>query len=60
MNRLIDMLLTRSPRERGLLALLALVVVPVGLWFGVLEPFSKARISSGAQLAEAQALNAWI
>ena len=41
--------LARTSRERGLLVLLALIAVPILLWYGVVRPFE--RMLDRAQLA---------
>lgn len=58
--RLIDLLLRLSPRERGLLAVAVLVVLPLAVVLGVLLPLGESRASAQRQLAEAQALQVWV
>jgi type II secretory pathway component PulM len=58
--RLIDMLLRLAPRERILLGLLVLVILPTGLWFGVLEPLAARRMQAQTALTEARALQDWV
>ncbi len=58
--RLIDLLLRLAPRERLLLGLLFLVVLPAALAFGLLWPLAEARRDAGERLREAQALDAWV
>ena len=57
---LIDFLLARSGRERGLLALLALVVVPLALIFGLALPLRQAQSAALAARTEAVAMNLWV
>jgi len=58
-GQLIDFLLTRSARERILLGA-ALLVILLGLGFGLLMPLHEHRLRAQAQLGEAQALELWI
>lgn len=58
-GQLIDFLLTRSARERLLLGT-ALLVILLGLGFGLLMPLHARRLRAEAQLGEAQALELWI
>ena len=58
--RLIDLLVKLAPRERVLLGLLVLVVLPGALWVAVLEPLAARRAQAGAELAEARALHDWV
>lgn len=53
-------LLGLSPRERRLLALLALVGLPAALWLAVAEPLLERRDAARAALAEAEDLRAWL
>ncbi len=59
-ERLIDLLVRLAPRERILLGLLVLVIIPVALVLGLLWPLHEARQSAAAELAEARALDAWV
>lgn len=59
-ERLIDLLLRLAPRERLLLGLLFIVVLPAALAFGWLLPLSQERQAAQASLAEAQALDVWV
>lgn len=59
-DRLIDLLLQRSRRERQLLAVLVLAVLPLALVFAVLLPLQERRQQAEAALAEALALQAWV
>ena len=56
---LIDMLLHLAPRERMLLGLLVIIVLPVGIIFGVLLPLHEARERALSDRIEAFALNLW-
>ena len=58
--RLIDFLLAREPRERWLLAVLAIVIVPLGLVFGVLLPLYQSQEEALAARTEAVAMNLWV
>jgi len=60
MARLIDMLMRRSPRERRLLGLLALVLFPALLWLWLIAPLLESRGAVIRQTAEAQALQLWV
>jgi len=60
MARMIDMLLRLSPRERRLLGLLALVVIPALLWIWLIAPLLESRAALLRQTAEAQALQLWV
>lgn len=59
-ERLIDFLIRLAPRERGLLGLLVLGVLPVAVVLGWLWPLHETRGQARAALAEAQALHAWV
>lgn len=58
--RLIDMLLRLAPRERLLLALLVLIILPVGLVLGILMPLQDARETALSERTQAVALNLWV
>jgi general secretion pathway protein M len=58
--RLIDMLLALAPRERLLLGLLAAIVLPLGILFGLLLPLYEAREEALARRVQAVALNVWV
>jgi type II secretory pathway component PulM len=58
-GRLIDLLLRLTARERLLLGS-ALLVILLGLGFGLLLPLQEHRLNAEARLAEAQALELWI
>lgn len=59
-GRLISALLRLAPRERVLLGILVLCVLPAALWFGVLSPLAERRTQAETALREARALNAWV
>lgn len=59
-ERLIDILLRLAPRERGLLGLLFVVILPAALVLGWLWPLAEARHAAQSALAEARALDAWV
>ena len=59
-ERLIDLLLRISRRERLLLTVLGLVVIPVALVFAVVLPLAQARSQAMDQLAEARTLRDWV
>lgn len=58
--RLIDILLRLAPRERLLLGLLVLVILPVGIILGVLLPLQDARQTALSQRTQSMALNLWV
>lgn len=57
---LIDWLSERSGRERVLLGLLAGVLAPLALVFGVLLPLAEHRTAAERALAEEEKLNIWV
>lgn len=57
---LIDLLQRLAPRERWLLGLLVLVVLPAALVLGWLWPLQEERRAAEARLAEVRALEAWV
>ncbi len=59
-NRLIDLLLDLSPRERWLLLLLFGAVLLVGLVFGMFLPLQEAKREQVSRRAEAVSLNLWV
>lgn len=59
-DRLIDLLLRRSPRERVLLALLVGVAVPVALVMGVMQPLAAKRAAAETAFADIQAAQIWV
>ncbi|THD76796.1 hypothetical protein E7681_02860 [Thalassobius vesicularis] len=58
--RLIDLLLPLSARERLLLGLAVLVILPLAVVFGVLLPLMQARQEAVAAQSDAVALNVWV
>lgn len=60
MDRLVGFLLGLSRRERWLLAVLALVVLPVGLIYGVALPLTEQRAAARDAVAEARATELWV
>lgn len=60
MDRLVGFLLGLSRRERWLLAVLTLVVLPVGLIYGVALPLTEQRAAARAAVAEARATELWV
>lgn len=58
--RLIDFLLARSPRERWLLGVLVLGVLPLALVFAVLLPLRAAQQDALDARTEAVAMNLWV
>lgn len=58
--RLIDFLLQLAPREKRLLAVLILGVIPLAIWFGWLAPLTEARAQAARDLARAHALQGWV
>ncbi|MCE8009871.1 type II secretion system protein GspM [Aestuariivita sp.] len=59
-DRLIEMLLHLSSRERRLLGILVFAAFPLALWFAVLEPLREARTVAAQDLEEARALTLWL
>lgn len=59
-DRLIFFLQDRSGRERLLLAVLCLVVLPLGLWTALLQPMQDRRLAARSDLAEALILQQWV
>jgi general secretion pathway protein M len=59
-TRLIEFLLQLAPREKRLLALLILGVIPLAIWFGWLAPLTQARAQAARDLARAHALQGWV
>lgn len=57
---MIGLLLRRSPRERGLLALLFGLALPAALVFGLLLPLAERRAAAAAALQQDRALHAWV
>lgn len=58
--RFIDFLVDLSGRERGLLALLFIVALPVGLYVGVLSPLKDRRDAAIVELNDSAALLQWV
>ena len=58
--RLIDALVRLAPRERILLGILCLAILPGALWIAVLEPLAARRAEAAAALSEARALHVWV
>lgn len=58
--RLIDMLIRLAPRERMLLGVLVLIILPVGIVLGVLLPLQDARETALSERTQAVALNLWV
>lgn len=58
--RLIELLLRLEPRERVLVGVLVLLVLPVALGVGVLWPLVEERRAAERELAEARALDIWV
>ncbi|WP_300548194.1 type II secretion system protein GspM [Roseovarius sp.] len=59
-ERMIGGLLGLSGRERLLLAMLALVVLPLGMIYGVALPLGDARAAARRDVAEARATELWV
>lgn len=59
MDRLSGFLAGLNRRERGLLALLALVALPLALVFAVALPLAERRDAARAAVAEARAIELW-
>ncbi len=57
---LIDLLLRLAPRERLLLALLFLLVLPLAAWLIWLAPLADRRTDAALALKDARALNLWV
>lgn len=58
--RLIEILMRLAPRERLLLGVLVLIILPVGIVLGVLLPLQDARENALAERTQAVALNLWV
>lgn len=59
-GRFIDMLLRLAPRERLLLGLLVVIILPVGIVLGLLVPLQDARETALEERTQAVALNLWV
>ncbi|MDU8925817.1 type II secretion system protein GspM [Alisedimentitalea sp. MJ-SS2] len=57
---MIDWLVARTGRERGLLGVLFAILVPLGLILGVLLPLGERRAGAERALEEARMLNIWV
>jgi len=60
LDRLNAFLLALSRRERWLIALLALLVVPLGGVYGIAFPMAERREAARAAMAEARATELWV
>lgn len=59
-DRLIYFLSGLSGRERLLLALLVFLVLPLGIWSGLVEPLGEQREAARVELAQAVILRQWV
>ena len=59
-DRMIDLLLRLSPRERILLAMMGAVLLPGALWLGVGEPLLARHAAALEARREAEALGLWL
>ena len=59
-QRMIDMLMARSSRERLLLGVVVFVVLPLAVALGWLLPLSEQRAAATRAQAEALALQGWV
>ena len=59
-DALVRLLIKLAPRERRWLALLAFVVLPLGVVFGVLVPVHQYHEKALAERVDAIALNIWV
>ena len=59
-DALLDLLLRLSARERWLLGLLGMVVLPAALWTMLLQPLQARHDAARASRSEAQALGLWL
>lgn len=60
LDRLSELLLALSGRERVLIALLAVIVLPLGMIYGVAIPLAERREAARATTAEARATELWV
>ena len=60
MDRLTGFLLGLSRRERWLVAVLALIALPVGAVYGIALPLAQSREAARAAVAEARATELWV
>ncbi len=58
--QLIEMLLRLAPRERRLLALLVVGILPLGVWVSWIQPLQDRHVTVQAAEAEAVALRSWV
>lgn len=59
-ERFIDFLIRLAPRERGLIGLLCLGVLPAALALGWLWPLTETRQTAAVELQDARALDSWV
>ncbi|MGR3375611.1 type II secretion system protein GspM [Salipiger abyssi] len=59
-NRLLDILLGLTPRERLALAIAVLLAAPLAIAFAVVLPLAEARRAAEQAEAEALAVDAWV
>lgn len=59
-DRLIFFLLGLTGRERWLLAAVPLLVLPLALWIGLLQPLISRRDAARTELADAVILRQWV
>lgn len=59
-ERLAALIMRLSRRERWLLVAALLVVLPLGLVLGVVQPLGERRLATEARLSEAQAQRDWL
>lgn len=60
MSALADWIAGLSRRERGLIAVLVLAVLPAAAWFGAAAPLLERRAAARAALEAAEAERAWL
>lgn len=60
MDTLATTLARLTLRERGMLVALVLLVIPVGLIWGIATPLTEGRDAALARLEETRALQAWV
>lgn len=60
MDRFTGFLLGLSRRERWLVALLALIALPIGALYGIALPLADTRDTARAAMAEARATELWV
>lgn len=59
-DRLIALLLPLSPRERGLLGVMVLFVLPLAVVFGLLLPLAERKHTAAEARDQAIALHSWV